>query len=97
MSRVNDPVRDFSAAGTGIRPVIGRRSVERRNTASREALVQRVAAEFREMPCLRLTPAQARRLFGLRDDVSARVIGHLVGEGLLRLDPDGRYAVVSPS
>ena len=73
-------------------PLIRRRRHERRDSAAREQLVERVAAEFREMPCLRLTPAQAERLFGLRTDISARVIGELVRQGILRMDEDGRYA-----
>jgi hypothetical protein len=67
--------------------------LERRETVSREFLVQRVLAEFREMPCLRLTADQARRLFGLRDDVSTRVMRQLINEGCIRQDEDGRYAV----
>jgi hypothetical protein len=75
---------------------IGRdHQVERRDRASREAIVDRVVAEFREMPCLRLTPSQARRLFGLRPDVSARVIASLVTSGQLRLDEDGRFAAAA--
>jgi hypothetical protein len=71
--------------------------VERRDMAARDLVVQRVLAEFREMPCLRLTPAQAQRLFGLRADISARVIGGLIKDGLLRQDADGRYAATSVS
>jgi hypothetical protein len=71
---------------------IRRRLIDRRDSDSRAALVQRVLAEFHEMPCLRLTPAQAQRLFGMRSDVSSRVIGGLVKIGHLRLDADGRYA-----
>jgi hypothetical protein len=52
-----------------------------------------VLAEFREMPCLRLTAAQAQRLFGLRPDISHRVMGTLIHDGRLRLDDEGRYAV----
>ena len=37
------------------------------------------------MPCLRLTPGQAQRLFGLRADVCARVLAGLVDEGTLTL------------
>ena len=70
-----------------------RYSRERRDRASRALLQQRVLAEFREMPCLRLTPAQAQRLFGLRPDISHRVMGTLIHDGRLRLDDEGRYAV----
>jgi hypothetical protein len=69
-----------------------RRSVERRDRAARDLLVQRVTAEFREMPCLRVTAEQAERLFGLRSDISGRIISELMEQGLLRLDEDGRYA-----
>ena len=92
MSTANHPGRDLFGQETGAAPGI-RTLIERRDNASREALVERVLAEFREMPCLRLTPAQAQRLFGLRSDVSARLIGDLVRIGELRLDVDGRYAV----
>ena len=67
---------------------------ERRNVDSRVRLEQRVLAEFREMPCMRLTAAQAGRLFGLRADVSERVIQTLMRDGRLRVDADGRYAPV---
>jgi hypothetical protein len=69
-----------------------RPKADRRDQRSREALLHRVLAEFREMPCLRLTAAQAQRLFGLRSDISSRVIGYLVSTGQLRLEDDGRYA-----
>jgi hypothetical protein len=70
----------------------GRRRFERRQDPdAREQLVQRVLSEFREMPCLRLTPQQARRLFGLREDVTTRVIDTLILEGHIRQDADGRY------
>jgi hypothetical protein len=66
---------------------------DRRNTSSRTRLLDRIRAEFREMPCLRLTPAQARRLFGLRADVCERVFSLLVAEGTLIRGADGRYGV----
>jgi hypothetical protein len=70
----------------------GRRQFERRHDPhAREQLVQRVLSEFREMPCLRLTPQQAQRLFGLREDVTTRVIDTLIVEGHIRQDADGRY------
>ena len=87
-----------STSGVAWPPAAGmarfaRARVERRDLAARERLVQRVLSEFREMPCLRLTAAQAQRLFGLRADVGQRLIDSLVQQGLLRLDEDGRYAV----
>jgi hypothetical protein len=68
---------------------------DRRNTASREHLLQRVRSEFKEMPCVRLTCGQAQRLFGLRADVCARVLAGLVDEGTLTRGPDERYGIES--
>src|SRR5687767_12635326 len=50
---------------------------ERRIQSSRDALVRRVYGEFYEMPCLRLTPGQAQRLFDLRPDVCQRILTSL--------------------
>jgi hypothetical protein len=65
----------------------------RRKGASRARLLDRVRAEFREMPCLRLTRGQAQRLFGMRADVCERVFATLVGDGTLTCGPDARYGV----
>ena len=64
---------------------------ERRNVASRRALIDRVRTEFAEMPGERLTCAQARRLFSLRPDICERVLAALVREGVLVRGFDGRY------
>ena len=64
---------------------------DRRNLASRRALVERVAGEFFEMPCLRLTDSQAKRLFSLRDDICQRVLAGLIADGTLVRGSDGRY------
>jgi DNA-binding IclR family transcriptional regulator len=58
----------------------------------RQRLVERVRAEYREMPGLSLTLAQARRLFGLPQDACARILDALTREGLLRQETDGRFA-----
>jgi hypothetical protein len=63
----------------------------RRDEHSRAQLLQRIRSEFEEMPCLRLTAAQARRLFGLRADISDRVLQALVREGTLTRGGDERY------
>jgi hypothetical protein len=57
--------------------------IDRRDDSSRHELLERVYGEFREMPCLRLTAAQARRLFGLRADVCERILAGLVADGRL--------------
>ena len=51
---------------------------DRRHDAARQALLRRVYGEFYEMPCLRLTAGQARRLFGLRADICHRILLDLV-------------------
>ena len=64
---------------------------ERRDVSARDALLRRVWMEFVEMPCLSLTGAQARRLFGLRADVCQRVLQGLVEADALTLGYDGRF------
>ena len=59
---------------------------ERRCPATRLALLQRVSGEFQEMPGMRLTTAQARRLFGLRADVCQRILATLIRQGWLSCD-----------
>jgi hypothetical protein len=49
-------------------------------------LCTRVAAEFREMPGLRLTLPQVARLFSIEPTRCARVLGGLVDEGHLTTD-----------
>ena len=52
-------------------------------------LLQRVRAEFNEMPGLRLTPAQAGRLLGLDASSCQRVLNALVGASFLKRMADG--------
>jgi hypothetical protein len=49
-----------------------------------EAVLRRVRAEFVEMPGLRLTPAQATRLWGLERDACHAVIKALIDASFLR-------------
>lgn len=67
--------------------------LDRRKGDSRERLLSRVRSEFSEMPCLRLTEPQSRRLFCLREDICRRVMAALVDEGVLSQGPDTRYGV----
>lgn len=59
-------------------------------------LLQRVRAEFNEMPGLRLTPAQAARLLGLDHRSCERVINALVRSAFLRWTADGSVIRVEP-
>jgi hypothetical protein len=66
-------------------------AVDRRNHASRAALLERFRAEFREMPGLWVTRSEARRLFGVPEDICGRVLDRLVVEGVLVRTADGIY------
>ena len=54
-----------------------------------ERMVYRIREEFREMPGLRLTPAQATRLWGLEQDDCRQVIDALVAAEYLRWTETG--------
>ena len=54
-----------------------------------EMLVRRVREEFREMPGLRLTIAQACRLWGLELHICRALIESLVDSAFLRWTPRG--------
>jgi hypothetical protein len=54
-----------------------------------DAIIRRVRGEFREMPGLRLTPAQAMRLWGLELETCRRVIDELVEAAFLRWTAEG--------
>ena len=53
------------------------------------AIIERVRAEFLEMPGLQLTTAQAARLFGLDRASCQQVIDVLVKASFLRWTPTG--------
>jgi hypothetical protein len=57
-----------------------------------DAVVRRVREEFREMPGLCLTPAQATRLWGLEHETCRAVIERLVASAFLRWTPAGTIA-----
>jgi hypothetical protein len=54
-------------------------------------LLQRIRAEFLEMPGLRLTREQARRLFALQERTCEDLLDVLVDTGFLKRTPDGLY------
>ena len=62
-----------------------------RPPATFEALGQRIHAEFREMPGMCLTEAQARRLFNLSELACSQMLSLLVNQGMLRRSEDGQY------
>jgi hypothetical protein len=56
-----------------------------------EEVVQRVQGEFLEMPGLRLTAAQARRLWTLDETACNQVLGALVDSRFLAKTRDGAF------
>ena len=54
-------------------------------------VLQRIQGEYVEMPGLRLTPAQAQRLWGLERDVCDALLGALVDAKFLAQTRDGAY------
>ena len=56
-----------------------------------ETLRARIEAEYREMPGLSLTVAQASRLWALDKERCSEVLANLIDAGFLRCSADGRY------
>lgn len=56
-----------------------------------ERLVERIRAEFREMPGLKLTLSQAARIFGLDAHQSKRLLKVLLDEGFLVCEARGTF------
>jgi len=59
-----------------------------------EDVLQRIQGEFIEMPGLRLTPAQAQRLWGLERDTCDALLHTLVDAKFLAQTRDGAYVRV---
>ena len=55
--------------------------------------IERIDSEYREMPGLRLTLAQAARLWGLQALQCRALLGALVERGRLVETPEGLYSV----
>jgi hypothetical protein len=68
-----------------------RRSRERLPEPIWQATIRRVRGEFEEMPCLRVTLAQAQTLFGLPRRVCEWVLARLESDGFLGRTPQGEY------
>jgi hypothetical protein len=63
--------------------------------AAEAQVAERVRGEFREMPGLTLTLAQAGRLWSLDAATCADVLSHLVSTGFLCRRPDGAFCRAS--
>ena len=71
------------------------RGPERPTDAEWNATVRRVRAEFDEMPGLRVTPEQARVLFGLSPPASSSVLNRLAEGGFLECR-EGQFLLSHP-
>ncbi len=60
----------------------------------REDIIDRVRGEFLEMPGLRLTEPQARRLWALEPSLCSAVLTELVDNGFLLRTRDGAFVRV---
>lgn len=56
-----------------------------------ETALLRIRIEYIEMPDLKLTRAQARRLWNLPQEVCDTALARLVGSGFLGLTADGQF------
>jgi hypothetical protein len=65
----------------------------RQVVSERQRLIERVRAEYREMPGLSLNLRQATRLLGLDRPICGDVFHTLVTEGFLRQTPRGDYVL----
>jgi hypothetical protein len=66
---------------------------ERRRVTERHALLHRIHGEFEGMPGVSLTLDQAAKLFGLRPEITSRILGQLTDARVLRHKSDGRFAL----
>lgn len=67
------------------------RDTEPQTTPALLELLQRVEGEYREMPGLSLTVAQAERLWGLDRSTCAFVLTTLIDRRILRQTTNGTY------
>jgi hypothetical protein len=66
------------------------------HTARVEEALRRIKSEFVEMPGLRLTTAQAQRLWGLDAEFCDAILGALVDAKFLLRTGDGVFVRVEP-
>ena len=71
---------------------VTRRGLDQDDARLLEHLVHRVRAEFLEMPGLRLTMPQARRFWGLEEELCEAILSRLVEARFLRRTRDGAFA-----
>ena len=62
---------------------------------TRDEALDRIRLEYREMPDLKLTMPQMRRLCDLPPDVCKSAVDALVSTGFLQLSASGRFLLAS--
>ena len=67
--------------------------IEKLSAERLSRIVRVVQSEFDEMPGMRLTRAQAQRLWHISADDFDHVLDRLTGEGRLICDATGRYSM----
>src|SRR5689334_19101352 len=87
---------EVSTAMPMSRAVSGRRDADV-ESRTLDTLIQRLRAEFLEMPDLRLKSEQVQRLCGVERVMCQVLLDRLVDEGFLRLTADGSYVRLTSS
>jgi hypothetical protein len=80
-----------------LKQVTQRRGRDRLTDSLWQATVQRVRGEFEEMPSLRVSPEEARALFGLPDGICEGVLRRLEADGFLDRTQGGEYVRQAPA
>jgi CheY-like chemotaxis protein len=93
---VHDVLRQRRVAGATPPGAVGNRipggeSQVRASSRVYQEALDRIRADFEEMPGMRLTAEQVRRLCGVDGTVCARVLDELVRTRVLRVGPEGHY------
>ena len=74
-----------------ITETVERQRSQRTSTPGMAALLMRVRSEYVEMPGLKLTEAQARRLWALDGNTCRVVLATLIERDFLKRSPNGHY------
>jgi hypothetical protein len=97
MTRPNPSGAQVPSLGDVKGPLVGMNlPTERRDLASREAVVRRIVAEFEDMPGLVLSLKQASRLLGVDEEACARILSILTQSGILHRSTSEYYSRREP-
>ena len=71
--------------------IVDRQHIQRTSTPEMSAILTSVRSEYLEMPGLKLTEAQAQRLWALDRNTCRAVLATLVERGFLKQSANGHY------